>query len=194
MRCSPPGWHAGAMHLSAAELEAGLDIIQQSPADTGELRLIAIRPTVGDRQLPLSAALDLARGVVGDNWLERGSRHTETGEAHPQCQVTVMNIRVASLVAGSHDRVPLAGDQLYVDFDLSHDNLPPGSRLRVGTAVLEVTEHPHTGCAKFVDRFGGEAMKFVNGRLGRALRLRGMNTRVVVPGAVTVGDVVTKVA
>ena len=80
--------------------------------------------------------LDLSRGVVGDNWLERGSRHTETGEAHPQCQVTVMNIHVASLVAGSHDRVPLAGDQLYVDFDLSHDNLPPGSRLRIGTAVL----------------------------------------------------------
>src|SRR5262249_17721621 len=112
---------------------------------------------------------------------------------HPECQVTVMNFRVASLVAGSPERVALAGDQLYVDLDLSLDNLPPGSLLRIGSAVLEVSEHPHTGCAKFVDRFGGEAMKFVNGRVGRALRLRGVNTRVVVPGTVHVGDVATKV-
>lgn len=184
----------GAVHLSEAELAEGLAHIKAAPSDEGELRLIALRPAVGDRHLPTSAELDLTLGVVGDNWLERGSRHTETGEAHPECQVTVMSFRVASLVAGSPERVPLAGDQLYVDLDLSLDNLPPGSQLRIGSAVLEVSEHPHTGCAKFVDRFGGEAMKFVNGRVGRALRLRGVNTRVVVPGTVSVGDHVTKVS
>jgi len=181
-------------HLSAEQLEAGLAHVRESPAEAGVLRLITLRPAVGERVQPDAAALALAEGLVGDNWLARGSRSTPSGEADPERQVTVMNHRLAVLVAGSPDRVALAGDQLYVDLDLSVDNLPTGALLQVGTAVLGVSEAPHLGCATFVERFGGEAMRFVNGRVGRQLRLRGLNAAVVVPGVVRVGDVVTKAA
>jgi MOSC domain-containing protein YiiM len=140
------------------------------------------------RELPAEAMLDPAAGLVGDNWLARGSRGTPDGSADPQRQVTVMNSRVAELVAAGPDRMPLAGDQLYVDFDISMDNLPAGSLLTVGEAVLEVSDAPHLGCAKFVERFGADAMRFVNSRTGRQLRLRGMNTRVLQRGVVRPGD------
>ena len=136
--------------------------------------------------------LDQDSGLDGDNWLVRGSTSTPDGSAHPNKQITVMNARVAELVAGGTERMPLCGDQLYVDLDLSVDNLPAGSMLAVGQVVLRVSEEPHLGCAKFVERFGGEAMRFVNSRLGRRLRLRGMNTRIVVPGTVRVGDLAAK--
>jgi MOSC domain-containing protein YiiM len=132
--------------------------------------------------------LDSAAGVVGDNWLDRGSSGTPDRSADPQRQVTVMNARVAELVAGGTERMSLAGDQLYLDLDISVDNLPAGSLLEVGDAVLEVSDVPHLGCAKFVERFGTDAMKFVNSSLGRELRLRGMNTRVVQPGTIRLGD------
>jgi hypothetical protein len=150
------------------------------------------RPAVGRRDLPGEAMLDQVGGLDGDNWLARGSTSTPDGSADPQRQVTVMNARVAELVAGGTDRMPLAGDQLYIDLDLSLDNLPAGSLLAVGQAVLQVSEAPHLGCAKFVERFGVEAMRFVNSRAGRQLRLRGMNTRVLVPGTVRLGDLATK--
>ncbi len=136
---------------------------------------------------------DTARpNVRRDNWLTRGSTSTPDGSADPQRQVTLMNVRVAELVAGGTDRMPLAGDQLYVDLDLSQENLPPGSLLAVGQAVLQVSQAPHLGCAKFVERFGAEAMRFVNSRTGRQLRLRGMNASVLVPGTVRVGDLAVK--
>jgi MOSC domain-containing protein YiiM len=175
------------MHLSSAHLEAALGHLLAAPEDGGELLLIAARPRPGERELPTEAMLDLVEGLVGDNWRARGSRHTADGSAIPEMQVTVMNVRVAALVAGPDD-LALPGDQLYVDLDLSVDNLPVGCRLAIGEAVLEVTAPPHTGCKKFVARFGEDAMKFVNSREGRAYRLRGMNTRVVVPGTVRVGD------
>lgn len=168
---------------------AGLDHVRAAPSELGELRLIVCRPAPGERRLLAEGRLEIADGLVGDSWLARGSRHTPDGSAMPDKQVTVMNFRVAELVAGDLARVPLAGDQLYVDFDLSVDNLPAGSLLTVGDAVLQVSESPHLGCAKFVERFGTEAMRFVNSATGRRLRLRGMNTRVVVPGTVRVGDV-----
>src|SRR3954469_24652589 len=176
------------MHLSMAELEAGLDHVLAAPQDDGELRLIAARPRPGERELPLEAMLDIVQGLVGDNWSTRGSRSTPDGSAHPDKQITVMNARVAELVAGGKNDMALAGDQLYVDMEIGVDNLPVGTRLAIGDAVLEVTEPPHTRCKKFVARFGNEAMRFVNSREGRAHRLRGMNTRVVVPGLVRVGD------
>ena len=162
-------------------LEAGLDRIRNSPADGGRLVLIVRRPAVGERELPTEAVLDLTAGLAGDNWMTRGSSSTPDGSAHPDKQITVMNARAAELVAGGTDRMALAGDQLYLDLDLSQDNLPAGTLLAVGEAVLRVSEAPHLGCAKFVERFGGEAMRFVNSRRGRQLRMRGMNTRVVVP-------------
>ena len=121
--------------------------------------------------------LDTVTGLAGDNWLTRGSSSRTDGSADPERQVTVMNARAAELVAGGTDRMPLAGDQIYVDLDLSVGDLPAGSLLAVGQAVLQVSDAPHLGCAKFVDRFGAEAMRFVNSRLGRQLRLRGMKPR-----------------
>ena len=180
--------------LSRERLEAGLDQIRDSPRDRGLVVLVVRRPAVGTRERPAEAMLDPAVGLAGDNWLARGSRSTPDGSADPLRQVTVMNARVAELVAGGTDRMSLAGDQLYIDLDISVDNLPPGSLLAVGEAVLEVSDAAHLGCAKFVERFGAEAMSFVNSRVGRQLRLRGMNTRVLEPGIVRPGDVVTRTA
>jgi MOSC domain-containing protein YiiM len=178
-------------HLTRQRLEAGLGKIRDSPRDAGLIVVVVRRPAVGVRELPGEAMLDLVTGLAGDNWLARGSASTLDGSADPQRQVTVMNARVAELVAGGLDRMPLAGDQLYVDLDLSVDNIPAGSLLAVGQAVLQVSDVPHLGCAKFVERFGAEAMRFVNSRVGRQLRLRGMNTRVVQPGIVRPGDIAT---
>jgi hypothetical protein len=178
-------------HLSRQRLESGLGKIRESPADRGRVILVVRRPAVGVRELADEAMLDTVAGLAGDNWLTRGSSRTD-GSADPERQVTVMNARAAELVAGGTDRMPLAGDQIYVDLDLSVGNLPAGSLLAVGQAVLQVSDAPHLGCAKFVDRFGAEAMRFVNSRLGRQLRLRGMNAQVVQPGLVRPGDVVTR--
>jgi len=179
-------------HLSRQRLEAGLEHIRDSPRDSGRVILVVRRPEAGMRELPQAGLLDPDAGLAGDNWLARGSASTPDGSADPDRQVTVMNARVAHLVACGADRMPLAGDQLYVDLDLSVENLPPGSLLMVGQAVLRVSEAPHLGCAKFVERFGAEAMRFVNSRDGRQLRLRGMNTRVMRPGIVRCGDLAAK--
>jgi hypothetical protein len=171
--------------MGAEELQAGLEEVRRSPADEGTLELIVRRPAVDERDVVEEGMLDLDEGLVGDNWPARG-------KVDPDAQVTVMNARLVALVAGGRERWPLAGDQLYVDLDLSAANLPPGTRLAVGSAVLEVTAAPHTGCAKFSQRFGSDALRFINSQEGRALRLRGVNTRVVEPGAVGQGDLVRK--
>ena len=105
-----------------------------------------------------------------------------------------MSARAADLVGGTRERWALAGDQLYVDLDVSEANLPAGTRLAVGTAVTEISALPHTGCKKFVARFGLEAMLFVNAPDGRALRLRGVNARIVESGLVRPGDEIRKLA
>ena len=179
-------------HLPRERLMAGLGQIRDSPADRGRVVLVVSRPAVNQRELPAEAVFDQVAGLNGDNWLARGSKSTADGSADPERQITVMNARVAELVAGGTERMPLAGDQLYLDLDLSLANLPAGSLLAVGQAVLRISDAPHLGCAKFVERFGAEAMRFVNSRLGRQLRLRGMNARVVVPGIVRPGDLATK--
>ena len=179
-------------HLSRERLEAGLGRIRESPQDHGRLVLVVRRPEVGQRELLEEAVLDQVTGLEGDNWLARGSSSTPDRSAHPDKQVTLINARLAELVADGTERMALAGDQLFVDLDLSVDNLPAGSLLAVGEAVLRVSEAPHTGCAKFIERFGTEAMRFVNSRIGRQLRLRGMNTRILVPGTIRLGDLAVK--
>lgn len=180
------------LHATAVALEAGLDEIRQSPADEGVVELIVRRPAVDEREVLDEGVLDVLEGLVGDNWRRRGSSSTADGQADPGAQVTVMNARVAALLAGARERWPLAGDQLYVDLDLAVENLPAGTRLAVGDAVLEVTAVPHTGCAKFTARFGPDAIRFVNGAAGRPLRLRGLNARVVASGTVRRGDAIRK--
>jgi hypothetical protein len=177
-------------HLTTEQLHAGLDEIRRSPKQEGVLALIVRRPAIGAREVLLEGQLDLVDGLVGDTWRRRGSSRIADGLAHPEMQLNVMNARAAALVAQHPDRWPLAGDQLYIDLDLSGENLPAGTRLAMGTAVIEVTAQPHTGCSKFVDRFGLDAMKLVNGPVGRALNLRGINARVVQAGTIRVGDLV----
>jgi hypothetical protein len=164
-----------------------LDSVRQSPRDTGRIELIVRRPEIGQRELVNEAHLDLDIGLVGDCWRTRGSRHTPDGRANPPQQLTLMNVRVLALIA-ERDRWPLAGDQLLVDFDLSQEHLPAGTRVEIGSAVVEISEHPHLGCAKFTERFGSDATKLVNSDVGKALRLRGVNARIVEPGRVCVGD------
>jgi hypothetical protein len=180
--------------LTTKELESGLDEIRRSPRDHGVLRMIVRRPENGERERVERGELDANTGLVGDNWSTRGSRATADGSAHPKMQLNVMNARVIALLAQTEARWPLAGDQLFVDLDLSASNVPPGTRLSLGSAVIEVTDQPHTGCGKFVSRFGVDATKFVNSPLGRELQLRGINARVVQPGTIKVGDVVRKIA
>jgi MOSC domain-containing protein YiiM len=180
--------------LTAEDLETGLDKIRQSPKAAGVVTQIVRRPSSGERDVLAEAELDCVLGLVGDNWRTRGSCHTQDGSAHPDMQLTVMNARAIALVAQSEDRWKLAGDQLYIDLDLSVDNLPGGTKLAVGGAVIEVTTRPHTGCKHFAARFGTAATKFVNSTLGKQLRLRGLNAKVVRSGIVRVGDAATRLA
>ena len=177
-------------YATPAELEAGLDHLRAAPRGEGVVEMIVRRPVVDERELLDEAELDLVEGLVGDSWRARG--RSGGRPANEKAQITVMNARSTALVAGDRERWPLAGDQLFVDFDLSGEHIPPGTRLAVGTAVIEVTDDPHTGCKKFSARFGLEALKFVNSPEGRALNLRGINTRVVEAGTVRVGDAIRR--
>jgi hypothetical protein len=174
-------------------LEAGLDEILKSPKDEGVLQLIVRRPDIGLRDVLEEGDLDLTEGLLGDTWKNRGSSRSADGLSHPDMQLNIMNARVIALVAQAKDRWPLAGDQLFVDLDLSASNLPAGVQLAIGSTIIEVTDQPHTGCQKFVERFGLDAMRFVNSTLGKKLHLRGINAKVVHPGRIRVGDIVRKV-
>ena len=177
-----------AFHRTHDELDPGLAHVRRAPRDVGVLEMVVVRPRTDARTVVDEAVLDPEFGVVGDTWIERGSSRTADGGPNPDAQVTVMSSRAIALVAGSRDRWPLAGDQLYVDLDLGVDNLPPGSVLEIGSARLEVTAAPHTGCAKFSERFGVEALRLTATPEGRSLRLRGLNARVLLGGEVRTGD------
>jgi len=176
-------------HLPTADLETGLDLVRQAPREVGTLDMIVCRPAEEERRLLDQGELNLEEGLVGDNWRTRGG---PDGAPDPEAQLTVMNSRYTDLVARRRDRWPLAGDQLYVDLDLSFEHLPPGSRLGVGSAIIEVSAQPHTGCDKFVARFGRDALRLANSQVGRELRLRGLNAKVIEPGTIRVGDTVVK--
>ena len=180
-------------HLTMAELEAALDLLRDAPKDEGVVELIVRRPRVEEREVLHEAELDPVRGLIGDSWVYRGSSKTADGGPHPEMQINIMNARVTALVAQEKSRWSLAGDQLYIDMDLSRENLPAGTRLAIGSAVLEVSPLPHTGCTKFVSRFGVDAMKFVNSTVGRELCLRGINAKVVQAGVVRLGSTAKKI-
>jgi len=176
-----------------SNFEATLEHIRQSPQNDGLLHMIVRRPEKGTREVLTSGELDIATGLVGDNWKIRESSRTKDGLAHPHTQLTIMNIRVVTLVAGDQQRWPLAGNQLFVDVDLGADNVPPGTQLALGTAIIEVTEQPLTACKKFSARFGVESSKFVNSSIGKSLQLRGNNTKVVLSGTIRTGDIIKKI-
>jgi hypothetical protein len=174
--------------LELPSLQAGLPNVRLSPVDAGRVELVVRRPEEDQREVLTEGELSTDTGLVGDKWSV-----IQDGKApNPEAQLTLMNARVAALLAGSANHGGLAGDQLYVDLDLSAENLPPGTRLSVGSAVIEVTAEPHTGCGKFARRFGVHALKFVNTADGRRLNLRGINTKVIVGGIVRPGDTITK--
>jgi hypothetical protein len=179
-------------HLTMEELEAGLEEIRSAPKDEGVLELIVRRPRPGEREILAEGVLDLHDGLVGDSWKNRKSNRSADGLAHPDMQLNIMSSRVIALLSQDKARWHLAGDQLFVDMDLSMENLPPATQLTLGSAVIEVTDQPHTGCGKFVERFGLDAMNFVNSPRGRELQLRGINARVVRAGAIRIGDRVRK--
>lgn len=181
-----------ALHVSKEQLEAGLDHVLASPTDAGTVDLILRRPDVDAREVLESVELTLSEGVAGDNWNQRSSSRMPDGSPHPDMQLNIMNSRMVALVAQHRDRWQLAGDQLYVDLDLSEDNLPAGTHLAIGSAVIVITDQPHTGCAKFTQRFGLDAHRFVNSERGRTLGLRGRCARVVTEGTITNADTVIK--
>ena len=183
---------AEVKHLALAELEEGLENIRNSPKDQGVLDLIVSRPEEDAREVMELADLDIEMGLVGDTWIDRPSARSADGKAHPDMQITIMNSRYIALVAQDKDRWQLSGDQLFVDLDLSKDNVPPGTRLAIGTAVLEATDQPHTGCMKFSGRFGVDALKLINSPAGQQLQLRGINAKVVQGGEIKPGDTVKK--
>ena len=174
---------------SAAELESALDHLRAAPTDAGRVTLVVRRPETLARELLDEAVLDEVDGLVGDNWLSRATSRAVAAGRHLDAQVTVMSSRMVGLLGDTDDERAQAGDQLYVDLDLSHDNLPAGTRIAVGDdVVLEVTAKPHAGCKKFLSRFGEDAVAFVNNEEGSRLRLRGLNARVLRGGVVRVGD------
>src|SRR5712691_4842046 len=179
--------------VELTRLEESLDHIRAAPTDGETLQLINRRPAVDEREVVAEARLDTSDGLEGDTWLLRGSSRMADGGPNPDSQLTLMSARAAAAIAGDRERWPLAGDQLYVDLDISVANLPPGSRVQIGSAVIEFSETPHTGCAKFQARYGNDSLRFVNSLVGRELRLRGANCRVVVAGVVRVGDTIRKV-
>lgn len=177
-------------HLTAGQLDDGVDEFRRSPDDLGIVEMIVRRPAVDEREVLDEAELVVGQGLVGDSYLERGSSSSD-GAAHAEAQLNVMNSRAIDLVAaGDRARWALAGDQFFVDLDLSVENLPVGTRLAVGTAVIEVAAKPHNGCAKFAARFGQEAVRWVN--RDKHQRRRGLNAMVVEPGTVRTGDPVAK--
>ena len=180
-------------HPSLQELQTTIPDISASPADQGTVDMIIRRPQTGERDVLDSCELDAVHGVVGDNWEQRGSSATPDGSANPDAQLTIINTRIINAVAGEKSRWPLAGDQLVIDLDLSHDNLPPGTRLSIGTTIIELTAEPHTGCVKFMNRFGKDALRFVSGPEAMRQRRRGANTKIIKSGTVTLGDVATKI-
>ena len=172
-------------HVSSETLTAGLDEVRRSPATTGVLELIVRRPRTDVREVMEVAELDMAEGLLGDGWKARGAAELER-------QLTLANARLMALVAREKRHWPPAGDQLYVDFDLSQDNAPPGTRLAIGAAVIQITETPHTGCKKYAARYGLDALKFISTPMGKHLRLRGVYAKVVRSGTIRAGDAVRK--
>jgi MOSC domain-containing protein YiiM len=176
--------------VTREELDVQLPELRTLGSEQGTLELIVRRPFEGERELPSTAELTVEDGLVGDRWQPRLD---ENGRTQRGTQLTIASTHLLGLIA-EPERWPLSGDNLLVDMGLDQESLPAGSRLAIGdTVVVEISEEPHTGCAKFSARFGSDALRFINSPEGRKLRLRGVNAHVVVPGMVATGDPVRRI-
>lgn len=180
------------MFASKEELQGQVATIRSSPRDAGTVELIVCRPAKNERRELEEGTLDLALGLVGDNWAAREQAKRKGAPITSECQLNLMNARAIAAIARDRARWSMAGDQFYVDFDLSYANVPPGTQLALGEAIIEVTAEPHLGCAKFRDRFGSAAVAFVNSPEGKELNARGINARVVKAGKVKRGASIRK--
>lgn len=167
--------------------------LEPSPTDGGPLQAIVIRPTSETRNTVSTAFLSPDHGVLGDHWASGCWKSLTDGRPHPDVQVALMNSRIIQLIAGAPKRWPLAGDNLFVDFDLGQDRLPVGQQLQLGEVRMEITAEPHLGCGKFARRFGRDALQFVNSAEGKRLRLRGVYARILQEGRVAVGDLLQRI-
>ena len=174
------------------DLLAGLSYVRAAPANQGVVEAIVVRPESEKRVSPEACEVSAELGVHGDHWAKGCWRSLPDGSPAPEVQIALMSARVASLISPDRRRWPLAGDNLIVDLDLSEQSLPVGRRIAIGEVVLEITAVPHTGCRKFSERFGSDAVKFVNSSEGKSLRLRGVFGRVVEPGSIRTGDAIRK--
>lgn len=185
--------HSATQHLTALELEQGLSEVLASPRETGRLEAIFVRPATNERRSLATAYLTPDGGIDGDRWVKDSYYRLKDGRSDPRCQVSLMNARFVRQIAGDEDSICLAGDNLIVDLDLSEENLPTGSQLVIGDeVVIEISEHPHTGCSKFQSRFGNDARAFANNERGKSLHLRGRYALIVRGGTIRVGDSVWK--
>ncbi len=174
------------------DLDQHLPDIRSAPRDIGTLELIVQRPEVDERVIVPEGVLDPAAGLVGDRWAQHRSSSRPDGSPDPAVQLTLISTRVLAAIEPDRSRWPLAGDQLYVDFDLGAENLPVGAHVAIGESEVEVSARPHTGCSKFSARFGSDALRWINNATGRELRMRGVNCRIVRGGTVHVGDEVRR--
>lgn len=180
-------------HRSREELDQGLDEIAETPRDRGRLEAIVLRPAKNERKPVNSVELSPEEGVKGDHWAKGCWKSLSDGSPHPDVQICMMNARVIRLLAGDKANWPPAGDQLFVDLDLSRSNLAAGQRLSLGGTILEITDVPHNGCSKFIERYGRDATQFVNSKIGKENRFRGIYAKVIEAGTISVGDVIRKI-
>ena len=180
-------------NVALAEIETRLNWVLASPNDSGHVTTLVVRPAVNQREMPGKAMFSPQLGVACDNWSTSCWKKLPDGKSDPEVQVAIMNARMIEVLTKDNTLWPLAGDQLFVDFDLSVANLKTGDQLQVGAAVLEITAESHQGCNKFKQRFGENALAFVNSTLGDAHRLRGVYAKIISAGEVCVDDTMTKI-
>jgi hypothetical protein len=178
-------------HVTFDKLQEGLAEISQAPKNHGNIELLVIRPVQYERKVVNEITMHPITGCEGDIWHSKKTSSTPDGKPNPERQVTLINSRVLALLEGAKDTWPKAGDQVYVDMDLSKENLPAGTDLSLGSAIIRVSAQPHNGCKKFAERYGIDATRFVNSSLGKAKSLRGINCYIVKEGIVKMGDTVS---
>lgn len=179
--------------VTQPEIDQRLSSVLDSPKDQGTVEMIVVRPFKNQRKTLIHVLFSPEAGVTGDNWKTQCWKKLNDGQSDPDVQVAIMNARMIDMLTDDKAHWPLAGDQLFVDFDLSVTNLSPGDQLQIGDAVLQITAEPHRGCSKFKQRFGELAMHCVNSAQGDAHRLRGIYAKIISAGNVSVGDVIHKI-